>query len=328
MRQHWRTLVAGAGRVTPFEIGEHRVEPGTTARLEIPVMRLVTQGEISIPVVVVHGERPGPRLWLSAALHGDELNGTEIIRRVLARVRPSRLAGTLVAVPVVNVLGFVTQSRYLPDRRDLNRSFPGSARGSLASRMAHLFLTEVVDRCTHGIDLHTGSHHRENLPQVRGDLDNPDVRRCALAFGAPLMIHGTVIPGTLRDAAGKRGIPAIVYEAGEPMRFNQKAIALGEQGVLRVIQELGMLPAPRRHRMASVEVRRTKWVRAHRSGIVELRAGLGDRVRKGQLLGVVRDSFGETVGDVKATHAGLVIGISNNPLLHRGEAVVHLAVKR
>jgi predicted deacylase len=162
---------------------------------------------------------------------------------------------------------------------------------------------------------------------VRGNLDDPEVRRLAAAFGAPLMIHGTIIAGTLREAAGKRRIPMIVYEAGEPMRFNPKAIALGEQGVLRVIQALGMLQAPRRHRMASVEVRKTKWVRAHRSGIVELRAGLGDRVRKGQLLGVVRDAFGETVGDVKATHAGLIIGISNNPLLHRGEAVIHLAVK-
>jgi predicted deacylase len=313
--------------VNPFEIGDAKVEPGATARLELPVMRLVTQAELSIPVVVVHGERPGPRLWLSAALHGDELNGTEIIRRVLARVKASRLAGTLVAVPVVNVLGFVAQSRYLPDRRDLNRSFPGSSRGSLASRLAHLFLTEIVDRCTHGIDLHTGSHHRANLPQVRGDLDNPEVRRCAAAFGAPLMIHGTIIAGTLREAAGKRGIPTIVYEAGEPMRFSQPAIHLGEQGVLRVIQELGMLPAPRRRRLPSVEVRRTVWVRSQRSGIVELRVALGDRVRKGQLLGIVRDAFGETVGDVKATHAGIAIGITNNPLLHRGEALVHLAVK-
>ncbi len=310
----------------PFEICGVAVEPGATRRLEIPVTRLITQAQLSIPVIVAHGERPGPRLWLSAALHGDELNGTEIIRRVLGRVPASQLGGTLVAVPVVNVLGFVEQSRYLPDRRDLNRSFPGSRRGSLASRMAHLFLTEIVDRCTHGIDLHTGSNHRENMPQVRGDLDSAAVRRCAAAFGAPLMVHGTVIPGTLREAAGKRGIPVIVYEAGEPMRFNQSAIALGEAGVLRVIQELGMLPSPKgRRRSASVEVRRTTWVRAHQGGIVDLRIGLGDRVKKGQVLGVVRDAFGETVAEIKAAHTGLVIGISNNPLLHAGEALVHLA---
>jgi predicted deacylase len=164
------------------------------------------------------------------------------------------------------------------------------------------------------------------MPQVRGDLDKPEVRRCAAAFGAPLMIHGTVIPGTLREAAGKRGIPVIVYEAGEPMRFNQPAITLGEAGVLRVIQHLGMLPAPKgRRQAASVEVRRTTWVRAHRSGIVDLRIGLGDRAKKGQILGVVRDAFGATVGEIKATHTGLVIGISNNPLLHAGEALVHLA---
>jgi hypothetical protein len=291
------------------------------------VTRLVTQTQLSIPVVVVHGARPGPRLWLSAALHGDELNGTEIIRRVLRRVHANRLKGTLVAVPVVNVLGFIDQSRYLPDHRDLNRSFPGSERGSLAARMAHLFLTEVVGRCTHGIDLHTGTNHRENLPQVRGNLDDPEVRRCALAFGAPLMVHGKTIPGSLRDAAGKLGIATLVYEAGEPMRFNRPVIELGEQGVLRVMQALGMLPGQRRRReVRSVEIRRTVWVRAHQSGIVDLNVRLGERVRKGQALGVVRDAFGETVGEVHAAHKGLVIGISNNPLLHRGEAVIHLAV--
>jgi len=310
----------------PFEIGGVVVEPGETRRLEVPVMRLVTQTEVSIPVTVVHGTKPGPRLWLSAALHGDELNGTEIIRRVLQRVLASRLRGTLVAVPVVNVIGFLEQSRYLPDRRDLNRSFPGSERGSLAARMAHLFLTQIVDQCTHGIDIHTGSHHRANLPQLRCDLDNPEVRKIAAAFGAPIMIHGKTIAGTLRDAATKHGIPILVYEAGEPMRFNRRAIAIGARGAMHVIQSLGMLPGPRRKReVPTLEIRRTTWVRAHRSGIVDLHVKLGDHVEKGQLMGIVRDAFGETVGDVHATHTGLVIGISRNPLVHRGEALTHIA---
>jgi hypothetical protein len=164
------------------------------------------------------------------------------------------------------------------------------------------------------------------MPQVRANLDDTETRRCAQAFGAPLMIHGKTIPGSLREAAGKRGIPIIVYEAGEPMRFNRPAIAIGEQGVMRVMQALGMLPGPRRRReVPSLEVRRTAWVRAHRSGIVDLRVGLGDHVKKGQILGVVRDAFGESVGDIEASHTGLVIGISNNPLLHRGEAIAHLA---
>jgi predicted deacylase len=245
---------------------------------------------------------------------------------VLDVLDPARLAGTVIAVPVVNVFGFVQQSRYLPDRRDLNRSFPGSRSGSLAARMAHLFLTEVVGHCTHGIDLHTGAQHRMNMPQVRANLDDPETRKCAAAFGAPLMIHGKTIHGSLREAAGKQGIPIIVYEAGEPMRFNRRAIAIGERGVMQVIQALGMLPGPRKRRRApTVEIRRTAWVRAHRSGIVDLRVRLGDRVREGDVLGVVRDAFGESVGEIEATHTGLVIGISNNPLLHRGEAVAHLA---
>ncbi|MFW6198438.1 MAG: M14 family metallopeptidase, partial [Acidobacteriota bacterium] len=166
-------------KVEVFEIGGERVAPGETRRLDLPVARLPTQQMLSLPVKVLHGSRPGPRLWLSAAIHGDEVNGVEIIRRVLDAVRPEELAGTVVAVPIVNVFGFVQQSRYLPDRRDLNRSFPGSRRGSLAARLARLFLTEVVERCSHGIDLHTGSLHRSNLPQVRGDLDDPETRRCA-----------------------------------------------------------------------------------------------------------------------------------------------------
>lgn len=311
-----------------LEIAGIRIGPGERRRLEIPVARLFTQTMLSLPVTAVTGTTGGPRLWVDAALHGDELNGAEIIRRLLEKVSPDRLKGTLIAVPIVNVFGFVQQSRYLPDRRDLNRSFPGSPRGSLAARLAHLFLTEVVRRCTHGIDLHTGSHHRTNLPQVRADLDHPEAGRCARAFGAPLTIHANAIRGSLRHAATRLGIPILVYEAGEPQRFNEDAIRSGVTGILRVMAALGMVAKPKGRAPRTTEVRDTFWERSPRSGILHLRVRLGQQVRENEPLCTISDAFGDQAVQVGAPHDGVVIGRTNNPLVHRGDAIVHLALTK
>ena len=286
--------------------------------------RLPTQTPLNLPVEVVNGVEPGPALWLSAAIHGDELNGVDIIHRVLDQLDPSTLTGAVIAVPVVNVFGFIHQDRYLPDRRDLNRHFPGSARGSLASRLAHLLMTEIVDRCTHGIDLHTGSLDRMNMPQVRGDLEDPETRRCAEAFAAPIMIHGEAPAKSLRRAAARRGKCVLVYEAGGPQRFDAEAVDAGVDGVLRVLVELGMISRmfPAR---TSLRARRRTWVRAPRSGILRLRVGLGDWVEASQSLGAVRDVFGDVAAEIRSPAAGLVIGHAGNPLINRGDAIVHLA---
>jgi len=269
----------------------------------------------------------GPGLFLSGAVHGDELNGVEIIRRVTQRVDARRLAGTLIAVPIVNVFGFVNESRYLPDRRDLNRSFPGSARGPLAARMAHLFMTEVVARCQYGIDLHTGSWHRTNLPQVRGDLRDAETRRCAEAFGAPIMLHSRVRDGSLRQAATAAGVHVILYEGGEANRFDEEPIAVGVEGVLRVMHALGMRDADdstdgRPTPLASVQ---TRWIRARRGGILRLSVGLGDTVQRNDLLGVISDAFGSAASSVRARSSGLVIGHTRKPLVNQGDALVHVA---
>lgn len=302
------------------------VVPGERRRIEIPVARLPTQGNQRLPVEVVNGATAGPRLWLSAAIHGDELNGLEIIHRVLRRLDPATLAGCLLAVPIVNVFGFIHQDRYLPDRRDLNRSFPGSARGSLASRLAHLFMTEIVARSTHGVDLHTGSLHRTNLPQVRGDLDDEPTRRCALAFGAPIVIHGEAPEGSLRKAVARRGIPIIVYEAGEPQRFDAEAIDMGVAGVLRLMAALGMRDGTGDEPPGQMlEARKRTWVRARRSGILRLEAELGDRVTTRQQLGTIEEVLGGDSVPIRSAHAGLVIGHTANPLVYQGDAVLHVA---
>jgi len=316
---------AGAPRPT-FEIGEHQVPAGKVRRLELPVSRLPTGAEMSVPVAVVNGRERGPSVWLSAAVHGDELNGVEIIRRVLDHVDVRALRGTLIAVPIVNVFGFITGDRYLPDRRDLNRSFPGSRTGSLAARLAHLFINEIVLRCVAGIDLHTGSGGRTNLPQVRADLDDAGTLAMAHAFGAPCAVHSPVRDGSMRAAATRRERKVLLYEGGEANRFDEDAITRGTEGVLRVLAHQGMidgqgLPAPG----AVFRTERTRWVRARRSGLLHLLVRPGDRVAAGAVVAEIRDTFGTRLATLKTPDEGLVIGTCTVPLLHRGDAAVHVA---
>jgi len=317
-----------------FAIGGVRVRAGASRSVELPLTRLVTGGDVGIPVQVVHGREPGPVVWVNAAIHGDEVVGVEVIRRVLQQVSARTLRGTLVAVPVVNVLGFMTGDRYLPDRRDLNRSFPGSARGSLASRIAHLFMTEVVAKCELGIDLHTAADRRANLPQIRADLDDPETRRLALAFGAPVVMHASLRDGSLRQAARGAGARVLLYEAGEALRFDDEPIETGVAGVLRVLSALDMLAEEPDLPSAEDESegptvtlvsRSSGWVRARGSGILQLDVHLGDLVEEGRRLGGISDTLGRRVRLVHADRAGIVVGLNRAPLVNIGDAVIHIA---
>ncbi|MGF1596302.1 MAG: succinylglutamate desuccinylase/aspartoacylase family protein [Acidimicrobiales bacterium] len=311
-----------------FDFGQIRVDPGTRHELELRPARLPSGGWMAMPVVVVNGAAVGPTVWLSAALHGDEINGVEIIRRVLELVPPATLAGTVLAVPVVNIPGFATADRYMPDRRDLNRCFPGSARGSLASRFAHLFMTEIVERCSFGLDLHTGSDHRCNLPQIRADLDDPATRELAAVFGAPVAVHSRTRDGSLREAAVRRGIRTLLYEGGEAWRFDDHAIEVGVTGTLRVLAHLGMIddvalaaPSPTRPRL----LRSSRWLRSPMSGLARIRVQLGDVVQAEQTVAVVGDAIGAHPRFVRAREPALVIARSEFPVVHQGDALVHLA---
>ncbi len=309
-----------------FEIGPVRVRPGRVQSLALPITRLVTGAEVDLPVRVVHGREDGPTVWVDAAIHGDEAVGVEVVRQVLADLDPRTLRGTLIAIPIVNVLGFMTGSRYLPDRRDLNRSFPGSARGSLAGRIAHLMMTEVVAKCSVGIDLHTGSDRRTNLPQIRTDLEDPETRRLAEAFAAPVMMHARLRDGSLRHAAREEGAKVLLYEAGEAWRMDPWAIDAGVRGVRRVLAALGMTdPVEEEPPAPSLESWRSGWVRARGTGMLHLEAELGQRVEKGERLGGLFDSFGKRVRLVHADRAGVVVGRTEAPLVNSGDAVVHLA---
>ena len=221
-----------------------KIKPGGRITTQIPVARLYTHTEMTMPVHVVHGRREGPRLFVCGAIHGDEIVGTEIIRRLMQRKRLKSLRGTLLATPVVNVYGFLQHSRYSPDRRDLNRFFPGSEKGSLTSQLAGTFMEEVVRGSTHGIDLHAGSNYRSNLPQVRAAIDDPETLRLAKAFKVPVIINAKTRDGSLRHAASESGVTMLLYEAGEALRFDEVAIRAGVRGVMAVMQALGMLTLP------------------------------------------------------------------------------------
>jgi predicted deacylase len=279
-----------------------------------------------MPVAAVNGRHRGPTVWLSGAIHGDELNGVEIIRRVLRQVDAKTLRGSIIAVPVVNVFGFVEQSRYLPDGRDLNRSFPGSKRGSLAARLAEIFMREVVNQSDYGIDLHTAASHRFNAPQVRGNLDDPHTLDLATAFGARFMIDARIRDGSLRAAATKRGKPVLLYEAGQIHRFDEPGIDVGVNGVLRVLTALEMgswqTPAPE----DAIHIGSSRWTRARRAGLASIDVDLGQWVDKGDRLGGISDAFGLRPTKVSATVSGYVIAKTQNPLVTQGEALVHIGV--
>jgi uncharacterized protein len=310
----------------PLSIGKVEVKSGERRTIDLPVTELSTHTPITMPIHVVRGRRAGPCLFVCAALHGDEINGVEIIRRLLRLSALKRLQGTLIAVPIVNVLGFLSQSRYLPDRRDLNRSFPGSAQGSLAGRLARIFLDEIVAKSTHGIDLHTAAIHRDNFPQVRANLDDPESERLAQAFGVPFVINTGFREGSLREAASGFSVPVIVYEAGEALRFDEGSIRAGVKGVVRVMRLLEMLPVKgKMRRIKPLVIRSSKWVRAPHSGLLRSSAALGSAVSEGQLLGVISDPFGENEAEVRASASGVIIGRSNIPLVHEGDALFHIA---
>lgn len=313
-------------RAVPFQLGGEAVPPGARLTVELPVARLYTSNEMTLPVQVIHGRRPGPVLFVSAAVHGDEINGVEIIRRLLAGKTLNNLRGTLLAVPVANPFGFIQRARYLPDRRDLNRSFPGSAKGSLASRLAHLFMSEIGKRCDFGIDLHTGSNFRSNLPQIRSSLDDPKTLELAAAFGAPIVVPSELREGSLREAVAALGKPVLVYEGGEALYFNEAAIKVGLRGIVNVLRHVGMLPASKRKKPHEpIVTDRSSWVRAMTSGLFSRRVQLGDLVKRGATIGTLSDPLGDDREEVKAPFSGVVIGQLNLPLAHEGDALIHLA---
>lgn len=316
-------IEAKAKRRSPYLFGETVVTAGASEQVELPVSRLPSGGWASLPIAIVHGVAEGPTVWLSGAVHGDELNGIEIVRQLLSKLDAAQLKGTVLAVPIVNVFGTLTGSRYLPDRRDLNRSFPGSPKGSLASRLAHLVTQEVVARCSFGIDFHTGSGGRANASQVRVDLEDASVRPAADAFRAPLLVHAKTRPASLRHTAIRHGVQYVLFEGGEAHRFDDQVIRDGVEGALRVLCFLGMIDAAPAAD-PSLVCRQSTWVRARYGGIFRPCVALGQRVTKGMTLATVTDAFNLHQRQIHSPTDGVVVGSLQQPIVHAGDALVHV----
>ncbi len=277
-------------------------------------------------VRVIHGRKPGPVMFVSGSIHGDEIIGVEIVRRLLREVSAKRLAGTLLCIPVVNTYGFIQHQRYLPDRRDLNRVFPGFAKGSLASQLAYHFTQEILARSNYGVDLHSAGLHRENLPQVRISADRHKAAELAQVFGAPAIIVSKLREGSLRQAAADHDCEVLLVEAGEALRFDELSMRVGVQGILRVMHHLGMgVKLPRKAGAKSVQSRRTAWVRAPEGGIFRAVKANGSLVEQGETLGYLADPFGDSDIPVEAPGGGMIIGRSNLPVVNQGDALIHIA---
>lgn len=308
-------------------MAEKEMKPGTKTTLLFSAPNINTQIKVDIPVHVFHGRYAGPKLFIIGTIHGDELNSIEIIRRIHKRINVKKLCGTLMTIPVANVYGLIMQSRYLPDRRDLNRSFPGSKSGSLAARLAHGIIEQVVSYCQYGIDLHTGALGRVNIPQLRVNLDTPGAKELALAFNTPVILNAKLRDGSLRQAASELNIPLLVYEGGEALRYNELCIRAGVQGIMNVLQYLKMQAKKNIQTRKALISHTTRWVRAPVSGLVQpLNDVIAKSVKKGDLLAFIHDPLliNPSV-EVRAPFDGIVIGQTLKPLVSQADALYHIA---
>lgn len=311
-----------------FSIAGRDVPLGATVDLGLDIGQGPMGGARELPLRVVRGPEPGPAVFVTGAVHGDELNGTGIVLELIERPPFTLARGTLVLLPVINLPGYEQRSRYLPDRRDLNRSFPGSPGGSLAARLAHAVFEGVVRRCDYGIDLHSAAVRRTNFPNVRADLRCKRVRRIAEAFGCSLVVHGKGPEGSLRRTAGRAGIPTVILEAGEVWKIEPTVVEIGVRGVYNVLIELGMAEGELRQPVYQARVERTTWVRSDFGGLLRFHAAPGDVVGKGKALATVISLLGKELGVLEAPAAGVVLGVATLPAVTPGDPVCHLAIPR
>lgn len=307
-------------------ISGQEILPGETRRMEVNIAKLPSHSSIDISITVSRGEKEGPVLLLSGGLHGDEINGIEIVRRMIEQKLYIPEAGTTICIPIINVYGFIHFSRYVPDGKDVNRSFPGNKNGSLASRVAHFLMHEIIPKIDVGIDFHTGGADRTNYPQVRGMLKDAKIEELANAFHAPFTLHANYRPKSLRKAASKLGKKILVYEGGESSRFDELAIQSGIDGALRVMNHLGMIQNSPAADVENHQISRSSWIRARASGLFQSDVEYGQKVTKNQKVGYITDPFGDFKVSIKAPAAGYVIGLNNNPILHQGDAVMHIGI--
>lgn len=312
-----------------FIIDGVEIKRGERKRINIDMGSIYDFTAVTMPVEVIRGRKSGPTLFVSSTIHGDEINGIEVIKRLLSHKSLQKISGTLILIPIVNVFGFNDRTRYLPDRRDLNRCFPGLKNGSLASQLAYKFMQEIVLKSDYGIDLHTASFNRCNHPHLRCDTTDERALELAQAFNAPAIVNSNLRDGSLRAAAVACNIPMILFESGEVLRFDEANINIGLQGILNVMQKIGMIKTTKKSPPHKPFIAlSSSWVRAPLSGIHNIVTRLGKHVKKGDILGEISNPFGDGKTYIKASENGVVIGLSKLPLANKGDALFHIASEK
>jgi predicted deacylase len=310
-----------------FSINGHEIKPGENKTVTLNSYELHTKSSIKIPVHVIRSKKPGPTILFSAGLHGEETNGIEIIRKLVGRDEVKALkCGSIIAIPVINIVSFLYSTRDLPDGRDLNRCFPGTKSGSLGSRIAYDLMKHIIPLIDFGIDFHTGGAKISNYPQIRCVFDFPENLAIAKKFSAPLIIDSKYRDGTLRKEAAKKNKPILVFEGGESMRFDYLSINEGLSGCLRLMKAYKMLDLEIPNN-ASVKLKDDTWIRAGASGLFHMNASNGAHVHKDDLLGVICNPFGEIEHKVLSTVAGYIVGINNQPVVNEGDALIHIGME-
>ncbi|MCP4724452.1 MAG: succinylglutamate desuccinylase/aspartoacylase family protein [bacterium] len=304
-----------------LEIIGEKIEPGTRKPVMVKTSEFYTGNPVRLPIVITHGKEKGPKIFITAAVHGDEINGTEIVRRLNAKLDPEQLSGTVICIPIVNISGFYSMQRKMQDGRDLNRSFPGIEKGSSTSRIAKLLFEEIISKCDYGIDLHTPRMNRFEIPHTEGDTFNEAVFRMARAFGLPIIIHTKGPEKSLQYTATEAGVPTIVYSAGEILRFHENITQKGFEGILNVMHEVGMIDFETTNPDFSVIVQESRAVHTKKGGILHIKVLTGQLVYEKDPIGNVLNPFGFEVEDIQAQENGLIICVSTNPLVHPGDEV-------
>ncbi len=307
-------------------IAGNEIRPGEFKEIKINIAKLPSQTLIDTPMYVSRGMEDGPVLALMAGMHGDEINGLEIVRRILDGGLHQPKRGTLVCMPIINVYGFLNFSREVPDGKDVNRSFPGNKNGSLASRVAYHVTRDVIPFIDYGIDFHTGGAMRTNYPQVRAVLNNEKNKALANAFHAPFTLDAPFRPSSLRKEASKKGKNIIVYEGGESLRFDQQAIEEGIAGTLRLMHHLKMIDWAPEPKEGNRIIWNSNWVRAKHAGLFHSNVQCGQLIHKGEWVGTITDPFGLFKEKVVAPENAYVIGLNNIPVVNAGDALMHLGM--
>ncbi|WP_020213925.1 succinylglutamate desuccinylase/aspartoacylase family protein [Flavobacterium rivuli] len=301
--------------------------PGQSRTINMEIARLHTMTKLKIPVIIERSKVDGPVVLFSAGIHGDEINGVEIVRQIIVRKINKPKTGTIICIPVVNIFGFVNQKREFPDGRDLNRVFPGSRNGSLASRFAWHILNEIMPHVDYCIDFHAGGAARFNAPQIRVEPDNKKLKDLSDVFNAPFTLFSKNIAGSFRNACGKLGVTMLLYEGGKSLDLNNEVTQEGVQGAKRVLQHLGMLnirknaKAPER---PPIYIEDSAWVRARHSGMFQNRIHAGQFVTKGEVIAIITDPFGKFEQKVKAPNSGYIINSNDASIVYQGDAIFHI----